>query len=197
MRLAGRGERLVSPLKDALRPDVDPRARRHLAEHRQPERLEPAELFPRRPSRHEQRVGDQHARRKGMRAEDADRFAALDEESLVVAQFEQRANDRPQGIRVARSLPGAAVDDELFGSLGDLRIEVVEKHPQRRFGRPRSSVQLASARCADPRRIAAERVDLRVERGRRAHSRSSCSLRNASARRRFRQDRQLHSVATM
>ena len=60
--LARRDERLVGALQDPLAADVDPAARRHLAEHRQAERLEPAELVPGRPARDEQRVRDQDAR---------------------------------------------------------------------------------------------------------------------------------------
>ena len=66
-------ERLVGALEDPLRADVDPRPGRHLTEHRQPLRLEPAELVPGRPARHEQRVRDQHARRLRRRPEDARR----------------------------------------------------------------------------------------------------------------------------
>jgi hypothetical protein len=56
--LSGRGKRLVRPLENPLRADVDPASGRHLAEHRQPESLQSAELIPRRPPRHEQRIGD-------------------------------------------------------------------------------------------------------------------------------------------
>ena len=52
--LTGRGERLVRALQDPLRPDVDPRPRRHLSVHRQAKRFEAAELLPRRPPRHDQ-----------------------------------------------------------------------------------------------------------------------------------------------
>ena len=62
-RLGDRGEGLVGPLQDALGADVDPRAGRHLAVHRQAELLEPAELVPVRPVGHEVGVGDQHPRR--------------------------------------------------------------------------------------------------------------------------------------
>ena len=61
--LGRRREGLVRALEDPLRADVDPAPGRHLAEHRQPERLEPAELVPGRPARDEHRVRDQHARR--------------------------------------------------------------------------------------------------------------------------------------
>ena len=59
-----RRERLVRPLHDALGADVDPRAGRHLAVHRQPLGLEPPERVPVRPLGHEVRVRDQHARRQ-------------------------------------------------------------------------------------------------------------------------------------
>ena len=70
-------EGLVGALENALRPDVNPRARGHLPVHRQAERLEPPELVPARPARHEVRVGDEDARRFVVRAEDADRLPAL------------------------------------------------------------------------------------------------------------------------
>ena len=91
--LGRRRERLVRPLEDSLRADVDPRARRHLPEHRQPERLETPELVPRRPARHEQRVGDEDTRRTGAGPEDPHRLAALDEQALVLAQLQQRPHD--------------------------------------------------------------------------------------------------------
>ena len=65
------GEALVGALHDALAADVDPRARRHLAVHRQPEFLEAAELVPGGPLGHQVGVGDEHARRPLVRAEDA------------------------------------------------------------------------------------------------------------------------------
>ena len=85
MNLAGGRKGLVRPLEDALGADVDPASGGHLPEHRQPLGLEPPELVPRRPARDEQRVRDQDARRALVRAEDADRLAALDEQRLVVA----------------------------------------------------------------------------------------------------------------
>ena len=64
-----------------------------------------------------------------MRAEDADRLAALDEERLVLAELEQAADEGTKGLRVARGLPGAPVDDQILGPFCDLGIEVVEQHP--------------------------------------------------------------------
>src|SRR5919198_6752622 len=116
MPRAGRGERLVRALEDPLCADVDPTSGRHLPEHRQALGLEPPELVPGRPARHEERVGDQDARRATMRAEDADGLAALDEERLLLAELEQRAHDRAQSVMASRRLAGAAVDDELLGA---------------------------------------------------------------------------------
>ena len=79
-------EGLVGALHDALAADVDPRAGRHLAVHHQALAIELVEVVPGRPVRHEVRVGDQHARRVGVGAEDADRLARLDEQRLVVLQ---------------------------------------------------------------------------------------------------------------
>ena len=115
VHLAGGGERLVGALEDALGADVDPRAGGHLAEHRQPLGLEPAELVPVREPRHEQRVGDQDARRARVGAEDADRLPALHEQRLVALELEQRGHDRlaaPRGFgrrgRSRRRRPAAS-----------------------------------------------------------------------------------------
>ena len=56
-------ESLVGALNDALRADIDPRARGHLAVHHQALAIELVEMVPGRPVRHEVRVGDQHPRR--------------------------------------------------------------------------------------------------------------------------------------
>ena len=120
-----RGERLVGALQDALRADVDPRAGRHLAVHGQAELLEPAELRPRRPVAHEVGVGEQHARRPLVRPQHADRPAGLDEQRLVVRERRERPHDRVVARPVPRGPAGAAVDDEVVGPLGDVRVEVV------------------------------------------------------------------------
>ena len=158
MLLARGGERLVRPLQDSLRADVDPAARGHLAEHRQAQRLEPAELVPRRPAGHEQRVRDQHARRPVVRPEDADRLAALDEQRLVVAELEQRADDCAQRLVVARGLAR---------SRRRRRAPPGARRPRRRgcsaasAAAPRSTrIAFSSVpRGADAREVAAERLD--------------------------------------
>ena len=47
------------------------------------------------------------------------------------------------------ALPGAAVDDEIVGPLGDVGIEIVHQHPQRGFLRPSLARQRRAARRAE------------------------------------------------
>ena len=129
-------EGLVGALHDALAADVDPRARRHLAEHHQALAVELVEMLPGRPVRHEVGVGDQHARRVGVGAEDADRLARLHQQRLVGLELAQRRDDAVEALPVARRAADAAIDDELVRPLGDLGIEVVHQHAQRRLGQP-------------------------------------------------------------
>ena len=84
------GERFVGSLQNPLSSDVNPAAGGHLAVHRQAAILEIAERLPGGPGRHEQRVGDEHARRAGVRPEHADRLAGLHEQRLVVLERAQR-----------------------------------------------------------------------------------------------------------
>ena len=142
-------ERLVGALQDPLRPDVDPRAGGHLAVHHQAGLLELAEDLPGRPLADEIRVGDEHPRRPRVRADDADRLARLDQQRLVVAELAQLADDRVEGAPRPSRASGPAVDDEVVGVLGDLRVEVVHEHPERRFLRPAATGQLGAARGAN------------------------------------------------
>ena len=93
--------------------DVDPGAGGHLAVHHQALAIELVEMVPGRPVRHEVGIGDQHARRVGVGAEDADRLARLDEQRLVVLEPAQRRDDAVEALPVARRPADAAVDDEL------------------------------------------------------------------------------------
>jgi hypothetical protein len=80
---------------------------------------------------------------------DADRPAGLHEHGLVLLQAAQGAHHGVEGVPVAGGLAAAPVDDELVGVLGDLGVEVVLQHPQRRFLLPSLSAQLRAARRAD------------------------------------------------
>src|SRR5216683_2424351 len=149
-----RGESFIGALEDALGADVDPRPRGHLPVHGQPKGLEPPELIPRRPLGHEQRVGDEHARRPLVRVENADRLTRLDEEGLVALKLPQLANNGVERFPGTRRAAGAAVDHKVCGPLRDLGIEVVHEHPHRAFLRPPTTAQLGSPRCADDARRA-------------------------------------------
>ena len=106
-------------------------------------------MLPGRPVRHEVGVGDQHARRIGMRAENADRLAGLHEQRLVAFEPPQRRDDAVEAFPVARGAPDAAIDDELARPLRHLRVEVVHQHAERRFGQPGLGGELRAARRAD------------------------------------------------
>ncbi len=142
-------EGLVGTLDDALAADVDPRAGRHLAVHHQPLAIELVEVLPGRPVADEVRVRDQHPGRVGVGAEDADRLAGLDEQGLVVAERAQCGDDSVVAVPVARGAADAAVDDQFLGPFGDLGVEVVHQHAQRRLGEPAARRDRRAARRAD------------------------------------------------
>ena len=137
---------LVGALQDALGADVDPGSRGHLAVHGQPQRVEPPELGPVGPLRHQIGVGDEHPRRPLVGAEDADRLARLHQQRLIVLQNPEAGYDGVEGRPAAGGLAAAAVDDELVGMLGDLRVDVVHQHPHGGFLRPCLAGELGAAR---------------------------------------------------
>ena len=89
-----------------------------------------------------------------MGAEHPDRLARLNQQGLVVAQLAQRSHDRVEGIPGARGAPGAPIDDQLVGVLGDLRVEVVHQHPQGRLLLPAPAGDLGAAWRTDLTRAA-------------------------------------------
>ena len=165
-------ERLVGPLQDALRPDVDPAAGRHLSVHRQAAIFEIAETIPRRPGRHEQRVGDEDARRPGMGSEDGDGLARLHDERLVVLEPAEGRDDRIEGGPAARRAARPAVDDEVFGTFGDVRVEVVHQHAERGFLWPSLAGDRHASRRADMAAEDAHRAEVVCDAFRAASGRS-------------------------
>jgi hypothetical protein len=145
---AGFGEGFVGALHDALAADVDPRAGRHLPVHHQALAVELVEVLPGGPLRHQVRVGDQHARRVGMGAQDRDRLAGLHQQRLVLGELAQRLQDRLEAVPVARRLADAAVDHQCVGVLGHLGIEVVLDHPVGGLDLPVAARERGSARGA-------------------------------------------------
>ncbi len=130
------GERLKRALDDALRADVNPAARGHLAVHHQPGAIELVEHFPIGPFGNEVGVGDEHARRVLVRAEDADRLARLDEQGFLIAQPFERFDNLVEARPVARSAADPAIDDEALRVLSDVRVEIVHQHPYGGLGGP-------------------------------------------------------------
>ena len=145
---AGR-QRLVGALQDALGADIDPAAGGHLAVHRQPHPLVLAEVLPVRPVRHDQAVGDQHARCPFVGAEHAHRLARLHQQSLVTAQLAQRRENAVETRPVARGAARAAVDDQLGGLLRHVRIQVVLDHAVGGFLHPAPAAELQARRRMD------------------------------------------------
>ena len=149
MLAAHLGEGLERALDDALRADVDPAAGGHLAVHHQALAIERVEHLPIGPFGHEVGVGDEHARRVLVGAEDADRLARLDEQGLVVLEPLQRLDDGVVALPIARGAADPAVDDQALRVLGDLVVEVVHQHPHRGLGGPALGHDLAAAAGAD------------------------------------------------
>src|SRR5277367_4564659 len=146
---SGFGKGLVGSLDDALAADVNPGAGGHLAVHHQALALQLVEVLPVGPLADEVGVGEQDARRGFVRAQDADRFAGLDEQGLVVLEALKGADDGVEALPVASCLAGSAVDDEVVGALGHFRVEVVHQHAQSGFLLPALGVQACAARGAD------------------------------------------------
>ena len=142
---------LVGPLEDSLGADVDPRARGHLAVHGEAQRVEPAELVPRRPARHQVGVRDEHPGRLVMGPEHTDGLSALDQQGFVVLQTAQRGDDPLVALPVSRCLPAAAVDHELLRALRDRGIEIVHEHPESRLLMPAFAGERRPRRGGDRR----------------------------------------------
>gem|GEM_PF-2226501 len=179
VRPAGLRECLVGALKDPLRADVDPRPGRHLAVHHQALRLELAEHLPGGPPPDQVRVRDENPRGIGMGPEHAHRLARLDEHRLVVAQRPERRHHPVERGPVPGGLPGAAVDHQVFGTLGHLGVEVVHQHPQGGLLHPAAAAALGTPggpdrpsrhRLADLRRGAGGGARRLSYAGRREHS---------------------------
>ncbi len=105
------GKSLVGSLQNTLRPDVNSGTRRHLAIHGQPEGVQAAELIPMGPFRNQVGIGDEDPRRFLMSFKNPRRFARLDEQSLIVVQSPEGADDGLVANPVAGRLAPAPVND--------------------------------------------------------------------------------------
>ena len=140
------GERLERALQDALGADVDPRAGGHLAVHRQPEVLEPAELLPVGPVADQVGVGDQHPRRPLVGAHHADRLAAT----------ARASSRRPRGR--AACAPGRRTPPSCARPCRCRRRRRGPRGARRSRGRGCSSASAAAPRSATTSRSARCRV---------------------------------------
>ena len=84
-----------------------------------------------------------------MGAEDPDGLARLDEQRLIVLETAQRRDDPVEGLPVARRPPDPAINDEFARPLGDVGIEIVHQHAQRRLRQPALGGEFGAARRAD------------------------------------------------
>ena len=135
-------QQLVDPLQDALEADVLPVACRQASPHDEPGRRQLLEVLLRGVTPDDVPTG--HHDQGGVRraAEDADRFARLDDERLVLRQSPQRGDEAGEGSPVASRLGAGGVDDEVLGSLADL--EDVLEHAQQPFLPPAGTTQLGA-----------------------------------------------------
>ena len=89
-----------------------------------------------------------------MGAEDADRLSRLDQQRLVVFETLEARHDGVERFPVAGGPTGAAVDDQIVGILGDLRIEVVLQAPEGCLLKPAFGVKLGSPMGSNRHRAA-------------------------------------------
>src|ERR1700687_1140555 len=106
-------------------------------------------MLPRRPASDEIAVRDQHARSASVCAENADWFAALHEQRLVVAERPELADDGVVAFPVARGLSRPAVHNQILRPLGHIRIEVVHQQPERGFLVPSLARDAGASRRSD------------------------------------------------
>jgi hypothetical protein len=63
-----------------------------------------------------------------VRLENAHGLARLNEHRFVGLEFLERLDNLVETLPVARSLADAAIDNQILGPFGDLRVEVVHQH---------------------------------------------------------------------
>src|SRR4029078_13091079 len=71
------------------------------------------------------------------------------DQGLVVFERLQGAHDRLVAVPVPRRLARTAVDDEVLGTFGDVRVEVVHQHPEGGLLDPAFALPLRAARRPD------------------------------------------------
>src|SRR5262245_35459601 len=93
----------------------------------------------------EVRIGDEYARRVFVSAKDADWFARLHQQRLIILQIAQASQDCIEGLPVARSSARASVDDQVVRTFGHFRVEIIHQHSQGSLLYPAFATDLGSA----------------------------------------------------
>ncbi|MNZ69237.1 hypothetical protein D3C78_875290 [compost metagenome] len=104
---------------------------------------------------HEVGVGDQDARRILVGAEYTDRLAGLHDEGFILVQIFQRGDDAVEIVPGAGGAADTAINHQFMRTLGDIGIEIVHQHAQRRFGQPAFGIELSALRRANIANIVA------------------------------------------
>jgi hypothetical protein len=99
--------------------------------------------------RHEVRVGDQHARRIGVGADDGDRLARLHDQRLVRFEVLQRGDDAVEILPGPGGAADAAIDHQLMRVFGHVGVQVVHQHPHRGLGLPALGGDFGAGRRVD------------------------------------------------
>ena len=118
-------KRLIRSLHNPLRANIDPRSGRHLPVHRKPHRIQPPKLIPRRPSRHQMRIRNQHPRRLLMRPKHSNRLPALHQQRFIILQPLQRTHNPMITLPIPRRLPPAAIHNQILRPFRHLRIQII------------------------------------------------------------------------
>ena len=138
------GESFISTLNNTLRSDVYPRTRSHLPIHHQPLLIEIIEVIPICPVRDDVRIRNQNPRRVFMRSKYANWFARLDDQCFLFAERFQRIQNLVEIRPGARGPANATIDNQLIGVFGNISIEIVLHHSERRLSRPSQTGELGS-----------------------------------------------------
>src|SRR5215471_19456456 len=91
------------------------------------------------------RVRDEDARGVIVRLEDSNGLSGLHEQSFVALEFLQCLDDRAVGFPTTRSAASSAINDEVFGALGDVLVQVVHEHAHGSFLLPSFAGDLVAA----------------------------------------------------
>ena len=114
------GEGLKRSLNNALRADVNPRTRSHLAVHGQTLFIEFVEMIPVGPVGNQVRIGNQNSWRINMGFDNGNRFSGLHYKGFVFIEFLQSGDNRIEIFPGARGTANTAINNQFMGVFGDI-----------------------------------------------------------------------------